>query len=688
MSDGKKSPYDYDVPAKSSSSPPSAGRSNAGTSSAASGIFHVRSAANSPPEAKRMEGLGVSTDSTDHEASTVDLPTISVSEDELHDTISDISIDEVCEELQELDAADESTIGGGPSSMTGSCDEIRQKEKASTKSGSTVKKVSSNPSISTGGGAYSAYSIRSKVKGLGGKVKGVGGKVKGMLSGLHRSKSCASADVSKIMSSATPGDHPETVTIEIKQLDEIRKKELELKQKEEELKKLESTRKKEQEAKKKEEEKQRKAEEKRIKLEMEKISAREQELQRKERENEEKLAKKEQEVMRKEREIEAREALLEKRMMDFERRCRDLENERAKIADQQDMIRRERISLSGERSPVRDSPTTLRPSKSENQLNGDNSNEPLRPPRKKESRENLSNWHESRRRLPPPPRPPLPIPTSKSQSPTPQQSDTVRRSPLLRPQQFISSTDQSIRSMTSSSTQAMKTAPTSQPNTLFRISPTSSSSTLYCSDFVDIPLDDDATLRADIQRSKFNAKTFYRMIVLQWRARHPRRVLKDDRIRNNRNNKQNLYANTGFYSDTRIYSRPVTPLEGGMIKAPPRGHYTQPEEVIYAVPHKLRPQNPDDELRSYNYRIRRRRDFFTPSHLQEENPYDEIIYPIPIRMETSPVRPPRTRRTARTDLAIDDSGPETSRESSMPLTENLATSQETVEVHEAPAAES
>lgn len=651
--DGKKSPYDYDT------------KDEPTTSRSGKGIFHVRPPASTPTAdtaASRMDALGVSTDSTDHENSTVDLPTISVSEDELHDTMSDISGAD-CDELQELDAADESTIGVS-ASMTGSCGELSRKPPA-------IKKVSSNPSIAT------KSTIKTRVKDLGGRVKG-------MFAGLRRSRDNVS-EVTKIMASAGPGDHPDTVTIELKQLEEIRKKEMELRKKEEELKKLESVKKKEEanhrkeeEKKKAEEEKLRKVEEKRIKVEQEKLSMKEQELLRKERENEERITRKEQEVARKEREVTAREALLEKKLLDFDRKCKELEQqarlEKAKIEQEKDLIRRERISLSGVEMTSREtSLSPIRPSKSENELNNETS-EPPKPPRKKyESRENLSSWKDSRRKLPPPPRPPLPIPqkvkSSSPASPVGQASITSPIRPSARiPQQHDAKADMSIRSaMTTSSslttTQMMKTAPTSP--TLFRITPTSSSSTLYCSDFVDIPLDDDATLRGSIERDRFNAKSFYKMIVLQWRARHPRRILKDHPRPSEKGTGRGCsprYANTSIYQNTRIYSRPVTPID-----PPPRGHYNQPTEVIYAVPHK----HPVDQLRCYNYRVRRRKEFYSP--YTDENPYDEIIYPIPAGSDIYPLAPPRMRRgKSRSNIAL--CGLETSRESSTTRTDTSITS--------------
>ncbi|MCP6318741.1 hypothetical protein NL491_27750, partial [Klebsiella pneumoniae] len=84
-----------------------------------------------------------------------------------------------------------------------------------------IKKVSSNPSIAT------KSTIKTRVRDLSGRVKG-------MFAGLRRSRDNVS-EVSKIMASAGPGDHPDTVTIELKQLEEIRKMEMELKKKEEQL---------------------------------------------------------------------------------------------------------------------------------------------------------------------------------------------------------------------------------------------------------------------------------------------------------------------------------------------------------------------------------------------------------------------------------------------------------------------
>ena len=650
--EGKKSPYDYDTKDE-----PTTRRSE-------KGIFHVRSPAPSSAAetaANRMDALGVSTDSTDHENSTVDLPTISVSEDELHDTMSDIS-GEDCEELQELDEADETTIGVS-ASLTGSCEELGRKPPA-------IKKVASNPSLVT------KTTIKTRVKDLGGRMKG-------MFAGLRRSRDNVS-QVSKIMASAVPGDHPDTVTIEFKQLEEIRKKEMELKKKEEELKKQESAKKKEDASHRKEEEKRKaeqeklkRAEEKRIKMEQEKLSVKEQELARKERENEERMSKKEQDVARKEREVTAREALLEKRLADFDRRCKDLElqarEEKAKIEQEKELIRRERISLSGAEAASREtSLSPIRPAKSENELNAD-PNEPPKPPRKKyESRENLSLWKDSRRKLPPPPRPPLPIPKKlKSSPPVPggeEASGQVRPSARI-PQLHDVKADMSTRSvMTTSSslttTQLMQTAQTSP--TLFRITPASSSSTLFCSDFVDIPHDDDATLRASVERGHFNAKSFYKMIVLQWRAKHPRRILKENRRPENRTGgagrSSPQYTNTSIYQNTRIYSRPVTPID-----PPPRGHYNQPAEVIYAVPHK----HPVDQLRCYNYRVRRRKEFYSP--FTDENPYDEIIYPIPAGSDVYPLAPPRMRRgKSRSNIALSGTT-ETSRESSTARTETSVT---------------
>jgi hypothetical protein len=649
---GKKSPYDYDTKDESTSA----------ARSGAKGIFHVRSpaAASASGADRRMDALGVSTDSTDHSTGTVDLPTISVSEDELHDTMSDISIGE-CDEIQELDAADEDTIGVS-ASVTGRCEDLRRKPPV-------MKKVSSNPSIAT------KSTIKTRVRDLSGRVKG-------MFAGLRRSRDNVS-EVSKIIASAGPGDHPDTVTIELKQLEEIRKKEMDLKKKEEQLKKQEAANKKEEaahrkeeEKKKSDEEKQRKAEEKRLRMEHEKLSQKEQELLRKEQENAERIAKKEQEVARKELEVTAREALLEKRLADFDRRCRELEQqareEKAMLEREKDLIRRERISLSGAEMASREtSLSPIRPSKSENELGNDAENEPPKPPRKKyESRENLSLWTDSRRKLPPPPRPPLPIPSKKLRSCTPDPSITT--SPIRSPQRIPSpqhqhevKADISVRSAmttttTSSSlttTQLMKTAPTSPA--LFRITPTSSSSsTLYCSDFVDMPHDDDATLRGSIERDRYDAKSFYKMIVLQWRARHPRRILKQFRprpenrssssVRYGNSSPRLLYANTSsIYQNTGIYSRPVTPV----IDPPPRGHYNQPSEVIYAVPHK----HPVDQLRCYNYRIRRRKEFYSPhaEGEEEENPYDEIIYPIPAGNDMFPLAPPRTRRgRSRSNVAV------------------------------------
>lgn len=644
--EGKKSPYDYDTK----------DGEKAKTMPSGKGIFHVRplpvSSSTTDTTANRMETLGVSTDSTDHETSTVDLPTISVSEDELHDTMSDISGDG-CEDLQELDAADESTIGVS-ASMGGSCEDLSRKPPA-------IKKVSSNPSIAT------KSTIRTKVKDLGGRVKG-------MFAGLRRSRDNVSDQVSKIIASAAPGDHVDTVTIELKQLEEIRRKEMELKKREEGLKKQESVKKKEEASHRKEEEKRRaeeeklkKAEEKRIKVEHEKLSLKEQELARKERENQERIARMEQEVTRKELEVTAREALLEKKFLDFDRRCKELDQqvreEKAKIEQDKDLIRRERISLSGDAVSRETSLSPIRPSKSENELAND-ANEPPKPPRKKyESKENLSQWTDSRRKLPPPPRPPLPIPKKIRPSSDAGEASTrpVRPSSLL-PQQH----DMSLRSMgssaTTTTTQLMKTAPTSP--TLFRITPASSSSTLFCSDFVDIPLDDDATLRANLERNRFDAKSFYKMIVLQWRARHPRRILKEPAAgrladarqagRTGCRNWSPRYANTSIYQETRIYSRPVTPID-----PPPRGHYNQASEVIYAVPHK----NPaSDQLRCYNYRVRRRKEFYSP--FTDENPYDEIIYPIPAGSDIYPLAPPRMKRhRSRSNVALSGTAT-TSRESS------------------------
>ena len=51
-----------------------------------------------------------------------------------------------------------------------------------------------------------------------------------------------------------------------------------------------------------------------------------------------------------------------------------------------------------------------------------------------------------------------------------------------------------------------------------------------------------------------------------------------------------------------------------------------------------------NDLRSYNYRLQRKKDFFCPMYV-EENPYDELIFPIHGFEIYPPVPPPRFKRS-------------------------------------------
>lgn len=631
----------------------------------------------------RINTLGVSTDSTEPETSSMDLPTITVSEDELHDTMSDVSSNEGSE--LEDDGAGTAIASCGPSiSARGSREDVRP---------SKMKKASSNPSLIT------KSSIRSKVKVLGGKVKEVWG---GISSGMHlrRSPDDISSEVSKIISTSSPVKRggasvsdsgrpgmPEVVTIEVKKLVEIMKKDQELKRKEEEIKKLESQHKKEGEWKKKEEQEKRKKDEKKMKAEEERLYRLEKELLKREKEDEEKLARKEMELIRKEKEISTREALLEKRMAEFERRCNELDiqmkQEKELIDREKENLRRDRVSLSGDnRSRDREGSltyhvekdATLRPSRSEDHLTGI---DPLRPRRKRDSQENLNQtqWNEYRRKLPPPPRPPLPRPplddTITAINPKKPKTEETQRVPSpttgqqsVTPPPHLTTT--SITSAISGGDSSMKTALshlTSGTPTLFRISPTSSSSSIYCSDFMDIPFDVNGPARASVERDHFDPKLFYAMIVTEWRKKHPRRVLKETRLplppipsRSHRSRtEQNeilLKKRQEIVKKHQDYN--YDPY--ARARTPP--HFVVPStNVIYALPHKSH----DDGLRSYNYRLQKKKDFYAPFF--EENPYDELIFPIPPvgrgqtcmeDFEIYPPVPPRMKRgRSKSNLRLD-----------------------------------
>ena len=762
---GKKSPYEFDV---SDPSKNSKGR----------GIFRIRSkvaesktnttstsqvnadratATTSIPD-PMIATLGFSIDSTEPETSSVDLPTITVSEDELHDTISDVSEAEASD--LEVDPERTSTVGPSVSAI-GSCSGL---ESSSEKNpvgkppltgfrshlpfGSRgMKRVSSNPSIST------KSSIKSKVKVLGGKVKEVWG---GMTGNRSRSRDDISTQVSKVLKEArdtpsaasSPGFDavststsigPEVIVIEVKKLEDIMKRDQELKRKEDELRKLEVLKKKEAEDKKKEEEAKRKLEEKKIKAEEERIRQKQQELSRKD----SVLTKKEIDIL-------SKEALLEKRMKEFERRCQELDQqikqEKEMIDFEKGNLRRQRIFMSGvdlsrdrrskspDRSLGQESIETITNQMDKNALtqaaqSQEGLNQVKRPPRTRSSlgsktdvsvplpdaKEEVNkeahrqSWSEYRKKLPPPPRPPLPRPVI---------PDTTNYSGR------VESPSQDLTSITSNTTTSMKTAreELSSPSALFGDSPTSSStditkqetdgsrvsdiksdkdnlrtqtagdhlqsvsqknpvsstSSLFCSECLDIPLDTHASVHPDLKDSFFDPRLFYSKIVSDWKERHPRRILKEGsgklppphpskktRLHQQRmvleRKKQQLQT-----SSTRLYSTPSTrslavsgynePVSRIQHHCPQEKSWNEP---IYAViqkkpvagPSLLNYQfqdnfrQPQNDLRSYNYRLQRRKQFLCPMYV-EENPYDELIFPIhgfelyPFSDNLSPGPPP------------------------------------------------
>jgi hypothetical protein len=580
-------------------------------------------------------------ESTDHETSSVDLPTITVSEDQLHDTLSDVS-DAEGSDLEEDIEVNVSNFGP---SIVGSSTALDNNEKTTSKPPSGLsgfkshfsssnfpvfkrglKRTSSNPSIET---STTRSSIKTKVKVLGGKFKEAWG---GMSNAIHmrsRSRDDVSAEVSKILREAekkretesasaagktrfcsgteSPGaSSADLVTVEVAKLHEIMKRDQELKRKEEELKKLEQLKQKESEERKKQEYK-------KLKEEEERIRGKELELKKREKEDDDKYSRKERELQNKEKELLTKEALLEKRMQEFKRRCEDLDrqikNEKEAIDQEKESIRRQRISLSRvdlsstgrerrskspDRSLGQESVETLtnqsikKAAQSQDALDR-KTGDPPRPPRTRgsfRSKGNVSlvdgesaienqgqeriprreSWSEYRKKLPPPPRPPLPRPN------------------LVDSMNYGRSTSSlDLTSVTSATSASMKTALKDSPSTaLFRFSPTSSTdksrdkrrhdsdviipspfiqrdgdtsiherislnssllipeqsrvsispntvssaSTLYCSDFVDIPFDDDGTLRPGFKSHPFDPKLFYSRIVQEWRKNHPRRILK------------------------------------------------------------------------------------------------------------------------------------------------------------------
>lgn len=633
------------------------------------GIFKVReSPGKLAPTSKQeiLANLGVSTDSTEPETISVDLPTITVSEDDLHDTFSDLDTesDADLEDLEKIGremAAAPSPIESEPTESPVTISAGKPPAGPST----SWKRIGSNPSLATSSHSRS-HSIREKVKEFGGKVKDVSGKVKGIIvSNLRRSHE----DVSTRSSTPSASTMVSAGDESSKKL-ELKKKELELKKKEKEIKELESTKKKEDEKAKK----LRKEEE-------DKLAKWEQEIKKKEKETNDRLKAKEELLAKKEKEIATREANLAKKQAEFDAMCKQIQ---AKIDAERQSLMNNKDGISLRASSPNYETVPSRVCGSVSQLNID---EPNKPPRSTlttkagsptSSSSPAASKDDPRRRLPAPPRPPLPpvssspVAASASASATTSSSSTTKTEPIyarvlpkppktdqtsitkLTTSQVSSNVSHSI----SSQSTTMKTAPTApQSSTLFRISPASSNeSTLYCSDFVDIPLDDDATLRGSVQNGTFDPKTFYRMIVARWKASHPRRILKQTpppRTPRSRTCSP-IVGIFGHRSDHhRIhdgdsFGGSILNVAAHRVKTNANVHSTKQGVTYYSSPPS---RQPIYQVVS-NYRLQRRKEFYSP---MEENVYDELIFPIgpsggltaggpAISFYHQPLPPPRTKR--------------------------------------------